>query len=125
MFVYLLTGIWYEPGSKVFRLLETLEYRWIDVLPRLLAENPAERPTNLSKLVETLKSAPAAELEKAVAPKAPPRRKRRVFLALAGVAALVAAIAGYFLFSHRPASSATDDFDAAFSVGGIYEGTRQ
>ena len=35
MFVYLLTGIWYEPGSKVFKLLETLEYRWIDVLPRL------------------------------------------------------------------------------------------
>ena len=57
MFVYLLTDIWYEPGSKVFKLLETLEYRWIDVLPRLLAEDPAERPTNLSELVEQLRSA--------------------------------------------------------------------
>ncbi len=125
MFVYLLTGIWYEPGSKVFRLLETLEYRWIDVLPRLLAETPAERPTNLSELVETLKSAPAAELEKAVAPKAPPRPKRRALLALAGAAAVAVAVVGYFVFSHRSESVAIDDFDAAFSVGGIYEGTRQ
>ena len=58
MFVYLLTGIWYEPGSKVFKLLETLEYRWIDVLPRLLSMDPTERPTNLSELVEQLRNAP-------------------------------------------------------------------
>lgn len=30
MFVYLLTGIWYTPGSKVFRVLETLDYRWAE-----------------------------------------------------------------------------------------------
>ena len=122
MFVYLLTGIWYEPGSRVFTLLETLEYRWIDVLPRLLSENPAERPTNISELVELLRNAPAAEPEKA---DAPPRRKRHVLLALAGAAVLIAAVAGYFLFSHRSESSAADDFDAAFSTGGIYEEARQ
>ena len=122
MFVYLLTGIWYEPGSRVFTLLETLEYRWIDVLPRLLSENPAERPTNISELVELLRNAPAAEPEKA---DAPPRRKRRVLLALAGAAVLVAAVAGYFLFSHHSESSAADDFDAAFSAVGIYEEARQ
>ena len=139
MFVYLLTGIWYEPGSKVFKLLETLEYRWIDVLPRLLSENPAERPTNLSGLVEQLRSAPVAEQEAAKKPEAPPRRRRRVLLALAGAAVLVAAVAGYFAFSRRPASSAAgdvtispssassaaNDFDAAFSVNGIYEGARR
>ena len=126
MFVYLLTGIWYEPGSKVFRLLETLEYRWIDVLPRLLAEDPAERPTNLSELVEQLRSAPAAEQEKADEPKkAPPRRKRRVLLALAGAAAVVAAVVGCFVFFSRSAPSATDDFDTAFGLRGIYEGARQ
>ena len=124
MFVYLLTGIWYEPGSKVFKLLETLEYRWIDVLPRLLSENPAERPTKLSELVEQLRSASAAEPEKVEEPE-PPRRKRRVLLALAWAAVLVAAVAGYFLFSHRSESSAADDFDAAFSVNGIYEEARQ
>ena len=125
MFVYLLTGIWYEPGSKVFMLLETLEHRWMDVLPRLLAENPAERPTNLSELVETLRSAPVAEPEKEETSEAPPRRKRRVLLALAGAAVLIAAVAGYFVFSHRSASSASDDFDVAFSLRGIYEEPRQ
>ena len=126
MFVYLLTGIWYTPCSKVFKLLETLEYRWIDVLPRLLSVNPDERPTNLSELVEQLRSAPAAEQEKAETPKAPPRQKRRVALALAGAAVLIAAVAGYFTFSRRSVSPATDDFDAAFSPHGIYEeGPRQ
>ena len=125
MFVYLLTGIWYEPGSKVFKLLETLEYRWIDVLPRLLAENPAERPTNLSELVEQLHSAPEPKQEKAEEPEVPPRRKHRVLLALAGAAATVAAAVGYFVFFNRSAPSAIDDFDAAFSGRGIYEGIGQ
>ena len=126
MFVYLLTGIWYEPGSKVFKLLETLEYRWIDVLPRLLAENPAERPMNLSELVEQLRSVPAAvEQEKVEEPKAPPRRSLRVLFALAGAAAVAAAAVSYFVFSNRSAPVAIDDFDAAFSVRGIYEGARQ
>ncbi len=124
MFVYLLTGIWYEPGSKVFKLLETLEYRWIDVLPRLLSENPAERPTNLLELVETLRSAPVAEPEKEEKPE-PPRRKRRVLFAFAGAAAVVVAVIGYFMFSQRSAPAAIDDFDAAFSANGIYEGARR
>ena len=126
MFVYLLTGIWYEPGSKVFKLLETLEYRWIDVLPRLLAENPAERPTNLSELVEQLRSvSAAAPEEKSEEPESPPRRRRRVILALAGAAAIAAVAVGYFVFFNRSAPAAIDDFDAVFSVRGIYEGARQ
>jgi serine/threonine protein kinase len=127
MFVYLLTGIWYEPGSKVFKLLETLEYRWIDVLPRLLAEDPAERPTNLAELVELLRSVPGPKQEKAEEPEAPPRRKRRAFLALAlaGAAAVTVAVIGYFVFFNRSAPAAIDDFDAAFSGRGIYEGSRQ
>ncbi len=124
MFVYLLTGIWYEPGSKVFKLLETLEYRWIDVLPRLLAEDPAERPANLSELVETLRGAPAADSEKEEKPEAP-RQKRRVLFALAGAAAVAVAAIGYFVFSQRSAPAATDDFDAVFSTNGIYEGVGQ
>jgi len=126
MFVYLLTGIWYEPGSKVFKLLETLEYRWIDVLPRLLAENPVERPTNLLELVEQLRSAPEPKQEKVEEPESLPRRKRSsVFLVLAGAAAVAVAVVGYFVFFGRSAPSAIDDFDAAFSVRGIYEGARQ
>ena len=122
MFVYLLTGIWYEPGSKVFKLLDTLEYRWIDVLPRLLAENPADRPTNLAELVKTLRGVPAVEQAKAKVQEAPPSWKRHVFIVLAGAALFVATVVGYLIFfrTHRPASAVTDDFDAAFSVRGIY-----
>ena len=119
-----MTGIWYEHGSKVFKLLETLEYRWIDVLPRLLSANPAERPTNLSELVETLKNAPAAGQEETEAPEAPPRRKRSALLAFAGAAAVAAAVGCFMVFS-RSAPSAIDDFDEAFSVRGIYEGARR
>ena len=125
MFVYLLTGIWYTPASKAFKLLEALEYRWIDVLPRLLSVNPVERPTNLLELVETLRSAPVAESERVADMKAPPRRKRRVLFALAGAAAVAVAVIGYFLFSQRSAPAAIDDFDAAFSANGIYEGARR
>lgn len=125
MFVYLLTGIWYEPGSKVFKLLETLEYRWIDVLPRLLSEDPAERPTNLSELVEQLRNAPDADPGNVEDLKAPPRRKRRVLFALAGAAAVAVAAIGYFVISKRSAPAAVDDFDAAFSANGIYEGARR
>jgi len=127
MFVYLLTGIWYEPGSKVFRLLETLEYPWIDVLPRLLAENPADRPANLFDAVEKLWSVSPAGQEKAKAPEAPPRRKRSVVLALIGAAVLVAATIGYFAFFRTPGPTLApaDDFDEAFSASGIYGEPRQ
>jgi hypothetical protein len=106
----------------VFKLLEALEYRWTDVLPRLLSEDPSERPTNLSELVKTLRRASVAEPEKV---EEPPRRKRRVLFALAGAAAVVAAAIGYFVFARRPAPVAVDDFDAAFSANGIYEGARR
>ena len=130
MFVYLLTGIWYEPGSKVFKLLETLEYRWIDVLPRLLSDEPAERPTNLSELVEKLRHARESRPAEIVAraeslPEAdalrPLRRNRRVLFALAGIAAVVAAAIGCFVCFRQSVPAAIDDFDAAFSANGIYE----
>ena len=38
---------------------------------------------------------------------------------------IAAAVGGYFVFLHRSESVAIDDFDAAFSASGIYEGTRQ
>ena len=125
MFVYLLTGIWYTPASKVLKLLEELEYRWIDVLPRLLSVKPSERPTNLSELVKQLRNAPDADPGNVEDLKAPPQRKRRVLFALAGAAAVAVAAIGYFVFSKRSAPAAVDDFDAAFSANGIYEGARR
>ena len=123
MFVYLLTGIWYEPNSKVFKLLKTFEYRWGDVLPRLLSANPAERPTNLSELVETLQRAPVADQEKAETSEAPPHRKRRVALALAGAAAAAVAVAVVVAFrsdTKQPPPPADDDFSELFSASGLF-----
>ena len=143
-FVYLLTGIWYEPGSKVFKLLETLEYRWMDVLPRLLSENPADRPTNLKELAASLRSVPATET--AVAGRYPPakqptgadrrgartptapRRTRSVrptVIAFAVAFVAVAAVVGYFIFSRHTAPKVADEFDVSFGVRGIYKASRQ
>ena len=54
MIVYLLTGVWYEPGSKVLKLLETLDLPWNQIVPQMLAENPKDRPVNLSALARKL-----------------------------------------------------------------------
>ena len=130
MFVYLLTGIWYEPGSKVFRLLETLEYRWGDVLPRLLAENPAERPTNLRELAAALRREDAAEtmVVGEARPQSVSRRTRSVrpaVIAFAGAAVFVVAAIGFYFFSHRPAPPSTvDDLGEVFSSSGIYKPPR-
>ena len=136
-FFRLLTNVWYDPclapnkdsdslvSINSVKLLEPFKYRWAAVLPRMLDENPADRPTNLLELVEQLRPLSAVERKKVETSKAPPRRKRRFLLALAGAAVLIAAVAGYFLFSNRSASAATGDFDAAFSIRGIYEEGRQ
>lgn len=123
MFVYLLTGIWYEPGSKVFGLLETLEYSWNEVLRRLLADNPADRPTKLAELVESLRNVSVSDEREAKKPSSSPSRKNRLLFAFAGAAALaVAAIV--LVFMRRSTSAVVDDFNEAFSDRGIYEGPR-
>ena len=131
MFVYLLTGIWYEPGSKVFKLLETLEYRWIDVLPRLLAENPAERPTNLKELAECLGQRVSRPLaQDGISEPTQNGRDARsprwgvVFVAV-GAAVFVVVVIGFYFFFHRPTSPSTvDDLGEVFGSYGIYEVSR-
>ena len=136
MFVYLLTGIWYEPGSKVFKLLETLEYRWIDVLPRLLSENPADRPTNLKGLAASLRSQlhepvsadardarPYQDRPKEVGSRVSRDRsgwQRFVAFALAGIAALVLVALVFFFISYRSAEPSSADFADAFGSHGVF-----
>ncbi len=132
-FFRLLTNVWYDPclapqkdsdslvSMNSVKLLEPFKYRWAAVLPRMLDEDPAERPTNLSGLVEQLLSASGSRLKKADEPNGRTRWKRRVLFAIAGAVAVV----GYFVLVSRSEPSAIDDFDAAFSVRGIYEGARQ
>ena len=60
----LLTGVWYEPGLDVRALLAGREwkYRWLDVLPGMLATEPFDRPQILAQSVMGLQ--PYAECAK-------------------------------------------------------------
>lgn len=54
MLLYLLTGVWYESGTKAFQLLDLLERPWKKVLPLMVADDPAKRPTHLTAVVRQL-----------------------------------------------------------------------
>ena len=94
-FFYLLTGVWYdkvlvEKDRTDLHLLQYYEYRWRDVLPAMLDEDPAKRPLDLDGLVARLTQPDSAE----------PRRRpfARPWTWVAGVAAvLCVAVGTYFL----------------------------
>jgi len=54
LFIYLLTGLWYVPGSKVLGLLAELDLRWDEVLPPMVAAEPSARPQDLVALARLL-----------------------------------------------------------------------
>lgn len=56
-FFRLLTGIWYEPGTDVLKLLEPFDGAWMEILPPMLEQDPAKRPILLSELAEKLSAA--------------------------------------------------------------------
>ena len=65
-FFYLLTGVWYdkvlvEKDRTDLHLLQYYEYRWRDVLPAMLDEDPAKRPLDLDGLVARLTQPDSAE----------------------------------------------------------------
>ena len=61
MFFHLLTGLWYEPGTKALALLDGFKYQWRDVLSRMLSVNPLERPLPLSDLPRQLQPVESTE----------------------------------------------------------------
>lgn len=74
MLVYLLTGIWYEPGSKALRLLPGLSYRWTDVLPKMLDEDPNARPLLLVPAAEVVAATQPLSVIEVKESVVPPRR---------------------------------------------------
>lgn len=60
-FFRLLTGLWYEPGTDAFRLLEPFGAVWTEALTRMLAVDPARRPVRLMPLAARLKAAEGLE----------------------------------------------------------------
>ena len=115
MIVYLLTGVWYEPGSRALELLETLELPWSQVIPQMLADDPKERPSELCAL--------AKRLAAGTRPVAKPARGWKVVALIGGglAAAVAISVAAWFAFRTPAPSAVEDDFDEAFSAEGIYE----
>ena len=126
LIVHLLTGVWYEPGSKALRLLDTFDLPWGHVIPQMLADNPKDRPTDLASLAKELvgrevPSPPdcaarsAAPTGRAVSMK-PPRtllsRKQTLTILLCAAIVLAVATAAVSMLSGRETSE--DDFDTIF-----------
>lgn len=135
MLMYLLTGVWYDSGSKALKFLETLEYRWKDVLPQMLAQNPADRPTNLTRLVKVLgpvKSEAQTVVRDQPAPVRSPRRITWLWGGSAACAVLILGVAVLFGMRKHPVEITVDpsatstalsdsDFSSFFASQGIYE----
>ena len=94
-FFYLLTGVWYdkvlvEKDRTDLHLLQYYDYRWKEVLPRMLDEDPAKRPLDLENLATLLTPQPAT----------PPRRSlvsRPGLWAAAGIAVLLCGAAAIYI----------------------------
>ena len=139
MIVYLLTGVWYECGSKVLKLLDTFELPWSQVLPPMLSEDPAKRPSDLSALARKLdaqvsapepavraKDSPVAEDSGSDGIADPPRRmpKKLSSVISAGIVALAAACIAAVCFLLRNPERPTpvkEDFARMFGPEGIFE----
>ena len=73
-FFRLLTNVWYDPclapsadsgeviAMNSVKLLEPFEYRWADVLPVMLNDNPQDRPLNLNDLPDYIVSVTQSEM---------------------------------------------------------------
>ena len=127
MFLYLLTGLWYAPGTKALELLDGFKYRWRDVLSRMLSVNPQERPVPLSDLPRQLKQGLPSEVAtqvKSIRRSVRSGSFKRWWLA-ASIAAVLAAVAVVIAVAHRSATGellppAQDDFEELFSSAGIF-----
>ncbi len=129
MFFHLLTGLWYEPGTKALALLDGFKYQWRDVLSRMLSVDPQERPLPLSDLPRQL--LPVESPEELAPTKVIPRKtstgvsKRQwiVFALAAALVALSVAIAAIVAF--RPKADGLppptqDDFSELFSSDDVF-----
>ena len=114
-FFRLLTNVWYDPclapstdsGNVIamnsVKLLEPFEFRWADILPVMLDENPQKRPLNLTELSDRI--VPMAQ------PGAPaPKRFGGKWKALiAAVVVIVLGVGCWLYWGQPPQTIRTDD----------------
>ena len=129
MFFHLLTGLWYEPGTKALSLLDSFKYRWRDVLARMLSVDPQDRPLPLSDLPRQLQPVESPE---ELAPPPVIRRKpwpdflKRRWIVIAFAAVLVTlavAVVSIVAFRHKTNGLLPpdqDDFNELFSAKDVF-----
>lgn len=127
MFFHLLTGLWYEPGTKALALLDGFKYRWRDVLSRMLSVDPQERPLPLSDLPRQLQPVESA-VNSVPAQKTPATRfaftKRWWLIAVVTVAVVAIAVVAIAVFrskNNEPPPPAQDDFRELFSADDVFQ----
>ena len=127
VFFKLLTCVWYDPclapsndaetttSINSVKLLSHLDYNWSEILPCMLEEDPANRPTDL--LAGQLHVRPREVVQ--------PNRLVRWFLA-AGLAAIVAAAVLFFAFfrsgDEAGPADAAHDVVPGNAAGGVDDG---
>jgi len=104
-FFHLLTNVWYDPclapsadknssiSMNSVKLLEPFDYRWVDVLPVMLNEQPTDRPTNLDELPQYIVPKAAAEL--------PQPKKHGLIKGLLAAAVLIVIGTGAWFYLHQ------------------------
>lgn len=128
MIFHLLTGLWYEPGTKALALLDSFKYRWRDILSRMLAVNPQDRPLPLSDLPRQLQPIESPEDLVPTKLKRPAlwvgSWKRWYFILAVAVVILALTVAIMSFFWHKtngllPPSQ--DDFNELFSASDVFQ----
>ena len=96
VFFRLLTGVWFENRPNIWGLLEPFDGRWRQLLSRLLAERPNDRPILLEPFMRLLSSAgtdAASTAQTVVKGKTPRARRRWLVFAVAAASLVLVAIA--------------------------------
>ena len=128
MIFHLLTGLWYEPGTKALALLDSFKYRWRDILPRMLAVNPQDRPSLLSDLPRQLQ--PVESTGDSVPAQGQSTASRFAFIrswwfvasaVFVAVAVAVVAIAAFRSKSNELPPPEQDDFRELFSSDDVFQ----
>jgi len=107
VFFRLLTGVWYENGPNVWTLLDPFEPAWREILRRLLAEDPRERPILLAPMAQMLNGASHKT-----------QSGRRISIRIIGIilAAAVLVFAAVFMILHFRSDADTVRTDDLYSI---------
>ena len=127
MFFHLLTGLWYEPGTRALALLDSFKYRWRDILSRMLSVDPQDRPLPLSDLPRQLQPIESPGDLVPTKVKCPASWagfwKRWYFILAAAVVISALAVATMVLFrsnSKELLPPSQDDFNELFSSSDVF-----